>query len=104
MSPRHAFVAAALAALSLAACGEASSTASGSSTPATSAAPSAKQAAKPPASASAATPAQPSTATAGADPYAGLVPADYEDEAEQAITPESLDAELAKIEAELHAK
>ncbi|MFO0613751.1 MAG: hypothetical protein U0414_14255 [Polyangiaceae bacterium] len=50
------------------------------------------------------TPPPPPSAAPGADELAGLTTADYEDEAEQAITIENLDAEIAKIEAEIHAK
>lgn len=95
--------------LALAACGDAGTgaAASGSATVAQS---TKKSATPPSASASgpkaAADPAPSSTGTAApvAEELAGLTPADYEEEAEQAITIENLDAELMKIEQEIHAK
>lgn len=45
-----------------------------------------------------------SASPASSEELAGLVPADFEEEAERAITIENLDAELIKIEQEIHAK
>lgn len=93
----------------LTACGDAGNggAASGSTTPTQSAKQAASQT-KPATSASGkvAEPAPPSTGTAApvANNDEGLTPADYEEEAEKAITLDNLDAELAKIEAEIHAK
>ncbi len=102
-------VCAAALVLSLTACGDAGTgaAASGSATVAQS---TKKSASPPSASASgpkvAADPAPPSTGTAApvAEELAGLTPADYEEEAERSITIGNLDAELAKIEQEIHAK
>lgn len=109
MSTHLRSAAAAAMVLFLSACGDPGTpgASSGSATPTTST----KQATSqtkptPSASTKVAEPAPPSTGTAApvANNDDGLTPADYEEEAEKAITLENLDAELAKIEAEIHAK